>query len=87
MQRVPEEAVSRVLWSIHSRPNQRQRPNPGDLEGDFDFWFDGGACRVVTGSSTYHFQGGTTAHVAVLPQLLIQIRFPTGETVRISQSS
>ncbi len=85
MGRVSEETVSRILWSIHAPPNRRDRPRPGDVPGEYSFWFDGGACQVITGSTRYVFADGTTASVAVMPQLMVAIRFPDGETVTIQQ--
>ncbi len=77
------ENISRVLWSIHAPPNRRERPLDGDLPGDFDFWFDGGACRMVTGSTQYSFGDGTTVSVGVLPYVHVHIRFSSGEVVQV----
>jgi hypothetical protein len=85
MRRVSEEMVSRVLWTIHAPPNSRREPLTGDMAGEYDFWFDGGACRVVTGCTYYYFRDGTTAFVSVVPRLAVRIAFATGETVDISQ--
>lgn len=85
MDRVSEELVSRVLWSIHAPPNRRERPVPGDMEGDYSFWFDGGACRVITGSTRYEFRDGTVASVSVMPRLGVWIRFANGQTVSVTQ--
>jgi len=77
--------VSRVLWSIHAPQNSRKEPLAGDMTGEYDFWFDGGACRVVTGCTYYYFRDGTTAFVSVVPRLAVRIAFSSGETVDISQ--
>jgi hypothetical protein len=47
--RVGERAVADILRCIAETPNRRERPDPGDLEGSFDFWFDGGAGKFETG--------------------------------------
>ena len=44
--RVTEEAVARVLQCIAEISNKREGRQVGDLEGDYDYWFDGGACKV-----------------------------------------
>lgn len=77
------ENIARALWSIHAPPNRRERPLSGDLPGDYDFWFDGGACRMTTGSTHYVFADGTTASVGVLPYVNLQIRFSSGELVHV----
>lgn len=59
----------------------------GDVDGDFDFWFDGGACRQITGWNEYVFHDGTVAEDLVTPGLIIVIRFPDGRRVSLRQES
>jgi hypothetical protein len=77
--------VLQRLSSIHAPPNLRSTPKPGDLDGKFDRWFDGGALKVVTGWNEYHFADGTLAYVPTTPELQIEIRFPSGAYVTISE--
>jgi len=56
--RVDEETVARILLAIATPPNRREEANPGDLSGNFDFWFDGGAARTITGWTEYEFEDG-----------------------------
>jgi len=78
-------AISRVLWAIHSPQNVRHQPGPGDRPGNFSWWFDGGACEVITGSTRYVFNDGTTASQAVLPQVHVSISFPDGTVISVTQ--
>lgn len=83
--RVEEEAVARVLMRIASA-NRGERLIPKDLQGDFDFWFDGGAAKVETGFVVYHLTDGTRVTVgAPLPALSLSIRFPDGREVKVQQ--
>jgi hypothetical protein len=84
-QRVSEEEVADVLNMIHGARYMRDRPLPGDLEGEFDQWFEGGAVRWVTGTTQYYFRNGVTATVGVLQTLSVSIRFPDGRSVGIGQ--
>jgi hypothetical protein len=84
--RVPESRVAAVLASIAAPPRKRGKPQPGDIDGDFDFWFDGGACKFHTGSAHYHFTDGAAAVVACPASWLwVQITFGDGERVEIHQ--
>jgi hypothetical protein len=88
---VPKRAtladIAGILNAIAQLPNRRTTPQAGDLKGDFDEWFDGGAKRIITGCTTYEFADGTSAHVYVYRFLSISIDFPNGETVRIRQET
>ena len=77
--------VLQRLSSIDSLPNLRSTPKRGDLDGTFDHWFDGGALKVVTGWNEYHFADGTLAYVPTTPTLQIEMRFPSGAYVTISE--
>ena len=94
-QRVSEVAVANVLALISATPNRREKPLAGDLDGkssgswkgQYDFWFDGGACEIITGSSRYVFRDGTVAEVAYCPILSVEVRFPDGRRVTVRQES
>lgn len=84
--RVDENRVAEILAMIGSQPNRRQQPVKGDLAGEFDFWFDGGACRTHTGSQHFFFADGTEAHLAMpAPRLNMNVLFTEGEIVDIVQ--
>jgi hypothetical protein len=68
-------------------PNRRAAPGPGDLEGDYDFWFDGGACRLVTGVTLHEFADGSRTHQLVIPALELAVEFPDGRSVRVASFS
>ena len=86
--RVSEAAVAEVLTLLSTRPNSRDRPIPGDLDGPFDFWFDGGSARIQTGWVEYALTDGTRVTVgAPVPALSIVIDFPNGCRVRVQQES
>lgn len=54
---------------------------------DFDFWFDGGAGRVLTGWEEFVFENGAQAEVAAqVPSLSVTIDFPDGRRVEIRQT-
>ena len=80
-------AVARVLATIESPPGLRTDRRIGDLGGAFDQWFDGGAVKIVTGWNEYHFSDGTLAVVSGALTLQVEIRFPTGGYVRVSEHS
>ena len=84
--RIREIDVAAVLATIDAPPNVRSRPLPGDLVGDFDQWFDGGALRIGTGVTTFFFANGIQAYTSpAMPHLSLAIRFPDGRTVHIEQ--
>ena len=86
-QRVDELEVSEVLNMLAGARNTRQQPGPGDLPGEFDAWFDGGAIKWETGCTQYFFANGVTARVPVIPTLCVSIRFPDGRRVAIEQKT
>ena len=61
----------------------RQLPIAGDLHGEFDGWFDGGAFRSETGASVYTFSDGSCARVGVHPWLALVITFADGTEVSV----
>lgn len=84
--RIDEQRIAEILATIAAPRNRRYRPLEGDLTGDFDFWFDGGACRIHTGSQHYVFADGTHAHLVMpAPWLSVNVVFPNGEIVDIVQ--
>lgn len=84
--RIDETRVAEILAIIAAPPNRRLEPAAGDLAGDFDFWFDGGAGRTHTGSQHYFFADGTQAHLVFpAPWLNLNIVFPNGEIVDVAQ--
>ena len=62
-------------------------PTTATLAGEFDFWFDGGAGRIITGWNDYDLANGTRVTVATNPALSITIDFTNGARVRIRQES
>lgn len=84
--RVAESRVAHVLASIAAEPNRRSTAIAGDLVGEFDYWFDGGAAKVETGYITYRFSDHTTAVVGFpVPALSVEIEFSDGCRVRVQQ--
>lgn len=61
----------------------RQVPIAGDLSGEFDGWFDGGAFRSETGASVYTFPDGIRVRVGVHPWLALVITFADGTEVSV----
>ena len=90
-----EEAMARIvqvaeltplLAKMSSPPNRRDQPGADDIEGRFDFWFDGGACQLVTGCSRYVFDNGAEAFQEVSAGLKVHVKFADGRYVKIEQS-
>lgn len=84
--RVGINDVLRVLFLITDEPNRRGRPIDGDLEGDFDCWFDGGARRDYTGYTLFYLNDGTTAMWDLQPYLRYTMTFADGEQVEVTQA-
>ena len=83
--RVAERDVAKILHAIGTTTNRLDKPGPGDIGGIYDFWFDGGAGRIITGWTEYCFIDGTRAIVGTNPLLSISICFPDGRKVEIGQ--
>jgi hypothetical protein len=84
--RVDESEVARILQIVSHCPNKRKKPQAGDVSGDFDFWFDGGACRVVTGEWVFELDYGIRVSItSPSPWLEVFIKFPDGRRVSIVQ--
>ena len=85
-ERVPEDRVGKILDIIAAPPGRRNSPGETDLPGDFDYWFEGGACRIHTGSLYFTFEDGTEAHVVFpAPWLNVNIVFADGAVVDVVQ--
>lgn len=89
MRRVGEDEVARILSVVAAPPNRRARPLPHDLQGDYTYWFDGGAVRQDTGSESWFFADGATAWRAwPAPQALsMSVRLPDGRTFTVQQGA
>jgi hypothetical protein len=75
-----------VLTLVANEPNRRGKQREGDIHGTFDYWFDGGAVSMLTGSIRYDLADGTVAHRDVSPRhLSLTILFPGGERVVVRQ--
>ncbi len=84
--RVSEKRVAEILDLIATVPNRRSEPLPGDPQGPYDYWFDGGACEVQTGVCVYVLADGTVVDVGdPVPALSVSILFTDGRRVRIQQ--
>lgn len=77
--------IAEILALIDAQPNRREQPIKTDLKGTYDFWFDGGACRVVTGYTEYAFADGTKVLRGVLRFFNLTIIFPDGIVIEMSQ--
>jgi hypothetical protein len=75
--------IARLIAFAQNERNRRNRPLPGDLEGEFDQWFDGGAVQWVTGVTRYFFHNGATARTPIMPPFDTYVYFPDGRSVTI----
>ena len=80
------ETVAQLLGVIATPPNLRSQPRSGDLEGDFDHWFDGGAIKVVTGWNEYHFADSNKAIVPTTPVLSVMLELGDGRFVQVLET-
>ena len=78
--------IAEILTTIATLPNRRSTPRGDDLPGDFREWFDGGAVRVVTGTTSYHFRDGAVASIPVALTLVVHIALPDGMTFALRQN-
>ena len=83
--RVTEAQIAQVMQIVATLPNRRNKPISGDISGEFDFWFDGGACRIITGCNEYDLADGTRVTVETIPVLSVTIQFSNGSHVKIQQ--
>ena len=86
-QRISESRVATILQLIDRLPGKRDAPRPGDLRGNYDFWFDGGAGAMHTGLTEFTLDDGTRVRVGVVPRLSVTIEFPDGRRVGIEEES
>jgi hypothetical protein len=73
------------LTVIAAPPNQHEALLEGDVEGNYDFGFAGGAGVYITGSTRYVFRDGATAEVAMVPRFSVHVGFPDGRQVAVRQ--
>lgn len=86
--RIGESRVAELLRIIGAPSNVRRSPSSGDLEGDFDLWCDGAACKYHTGSAHWDFADGTRAIVATpCTWLWVRLTFPNGQSVEVRQTN
>lgn len=83
--RVSEVELARILQLITTTPNRREKPLASDPKGDFQFWFDGGACASITGSILFKLSDGIEVSVWVRTHLHLVICFPNGVRVEVIQ--
>ncbi len=74
-------SVAKILTLISRSPNPRDAPREGDVKGDFDMWFDGGAVKHQTGISKYCFLDGTSATTGSSSSLHVHLQLPSGHSV------
>jgi hypothetical protein len=85
-QRVNEDDVARILSLVANPPNLRVRPVKGDLAGEFNAWFDGGALRIDSSWKIYFFTNKTKVWISTSASWLwVQIEYSSGERVVIKQ--
>ncbi len=85
-EKVIEEQVdiANILTLIATKPNQRSTAKSGDMVGNFDSWFDGGAVsQREKGITNYRFDDGTRAYVNTLDKPSTTIEFTTGKSIHI----
>lgn len=72
---------ARLLWAMAQAPRRRS-PEPGDLSGPYDEWFDGGAVVYTTDFNRFTFADGSEAWLST-HSLHLQggVRLPGGVDV------
>jgi hypothetical protein len=76
--------VVRILTLISDPPNPRSTAGDGDIEGDFDVWFDGGAVKHDTGISTWRFTDGAEAVTGTSLGWRVSIELADGRFVEVT---
>jgi hypothetical protein len=84
-QRARRLQLATILELLAERPNYRQRPQPGDMAGDFDAWFDGGAVRYLTSITEYYFANGARASFHDLSLRKLFVELPDGAKITIDE--
>lgn len=80
-------ALVHVL-SLVARAPRRTEPRPGDIEGDYDAWFDGGAMSHDTDFNRFHFADGAEAWLGTSSSRLHGgVRLASGEVVTFEQQA
>jgi hypothetical protein len=82
----PSEAVALILTLMASQPNARRKPVDGDVKGNFDVWFDGGAVKHDTGLSTFYFADGARAFAAGSLVWSVMIELPDGRRIDVREN-
>ena|SRR5579859_2602194 len=82
-QRARRLHVSTRLELLAELPRYHQRPRPGDMIGQFDAWFDGGAVRYLTSITEYHFADGTHASCHGLSLRTLHVALTDGAQITI----
>lgn len=78
-------AVARYLSLLAHQTNLRDYPLPGDLKGEYDQWFDGGAVKRHTGTTFFGFSDGAFANVHNQEPIEATVYLPDGTAFRIGQ--
>lgn len=82
------DEVARLLNLIALMPGRRDRPLSADLEGPYDVWFDGGACRYLTSLNQFDFADGASAWMSTVSLALKgSVTLASGETVSFLQEA
>jgi hypothetical protein len=55
------------------------------MKGDFDWWFDGGAIRSITGNTEYHFTTGARCDIPVTPLFHVYVTLADGTPIHIAE--
>lgn len=84
-QRVHRQQVASILGLLAEPPNYRHRPQQGDMAGDFNAWFDGGAVRYLTSITEYHFADGSRASFHDLALRTIHVELTDGACITIEE--
>lgn len=80
--------IAQILSLVANPPGRRDRRQPGDREGPYQFWFDGGAGAEITGGATqYSFADGALAWDGVALGSGVDIRLVDGCRVHIAIDS
>lgn len=80
------DEVARILRLVAEMPGRRDRPRPGDLDGPYDVWFDGGGCRYLTSLNAFNFADGSSAWLSTLSlRLKGGLTLASGETISFAQ--
>lgn len=67
------QILIRILTLIEAPTNLKGRSDTKGIDGDVDYWFEGGSISLKTGFTEYLFDSGDRATIHVLPNLSIDI--------------